>query len=105
LRVEAGETVIVGVNRFADDDETISIPAPNYTALEKAQVKSLKALRKKRDPVTVERALGALREATADPSSKPHLMPLLDDAVRARATVGEISSALAENWGYYRPSL
>ena len=105
LRVEAGETVIVGVNRFVDDDETVSIPAPNYSKLEKAQVKSLKALRKKRDAATLDRALAALREATTDSPSKSHLMPLIVDAVRARATVGEISSALAESWGYYRPSL
>jgi methylmalonyl-CoA mutase N-terminal domain/subunit len=105
LRVEAGETVIVGVNRFADDDETVSIPAPNYSALEKAQVKSLKALRKKRDSSATERALNALREASASLPSKTHIMPLIVDAVRARATVGEISSTLAENWGYYRPSL
>jgi methylmalonyl-CoA mutase, N-terminal domain len=105
LRVEAGETVIVGVNRFADEDGTVSIPAPNYSALEKAQVKSVKALRKKRDAPTVERALAALREATTDSPSKSHLMPLIVDAVRARATVGEISSTLAESWGYYRPSL
>jgi len=105
LRVEAGETVIVGVNRFADEDDTVSIPAPNYSALEKAQVKSLKAVRKKRNSSATERALTALREASAVYPSKAHLMPLIVDAVRARATVGEISSALAENWGYYRPSL
>jgi methylmalonyl-CoA mutase, N-terminal domain len=104
LRVEAGETVIVGVNRFSDDAETISIPAPNYSALEKAQVKSLKALRKKRDSSAADRALSALRDATAKFPSKTHLMPLIVDAVRARATVGEISSTLAENWGYHRPS-
>ena len=93
------------MNRFADEDETVSIPAPNYSALEKAQVKSLKALRKKRDSIATERTLGALRDASATFPSGIHIMPLIVDAVRARATVGEISSALAENWGYYRPSL
>jgi methylmalonyl-CoA mutase N-terminal domain/subunit len=95
----------VGVNRFADADETVSVPAPNYSALEKAQVKSLKALRKKRESSSTERALAALREASAGSPFKSHLMPLIVDAVRARATVGEIASTLAENWGYYRPSL
>ena len=105
LRVEAGETVIVGVNRFADQEGPTSIPAPDYSALEKAQVKSVKAVRKKRDASQVNRALGALKEASAASSTDKHLMPLVIDAVRARATVGEISGALAENWGYFRPSL
>jgi methylmalonyl-CoA mutase N-terminal domain/subunit len=105
LRVEAGETVIVGVNRFADQDGPLSIPAPDYSKLEKAQVKSVKAVRKKRDRVRVERALDALRVASGPTSTDKHLMPLIIDAVRARATVGEISASLAENWGYFRPSV
>ena len=104
LRVEAGETVIVGVNRFADQEGSPSIPAPDYSALEKAQVKSVKAVRKKRDASQVNRALGALKDASAASPPGKHLMPLIIDAVRARATVGEISGALAENWGYFRPS-
>jgi methylmalonyl-CoA mutase N-terminal domain/subunit len=105
LRVEAGETVIVGVNRFADQEGPLSIPAPDYSALEKAQVKSVKAVRKKRDALKAKAALGALQEASAASSTDKRLMPLIVDAVRARATVGEISAALAENWGLYRPSL
>jgi methylmalonyl-CoA mutase, N-terminal domain len=105
LRVEAGETVIVGVNRFADEEGPLSIPAPDYSALEKAQVKSVKAVRKKRDASGVKQAIAALREASALPATETHLMPLIVDAVRARATVGEISSTLADNWGYFRPSL
>jgi len=104
LRVEAGETVIVGVNRFADQEGSPSIPAPDYSALERAQVKSVKAVRKKRDASQVSRALGALKDASAASPPDKHLMPLVIDAVRARATVGEISGALAENWGYFRPS-
>jgi methylmalonyl-CoA mutase N-terminal domain/subunit len=105
LRVEAGETVIVGVNRFADDDGPLSIPAPDYSALEGEQVQSVKRLRKKRDASTVDRALGALRDASKPASARPQLMPLIVDAVRARATVGEISETLAANWGLYRPQL
>ncbi len=105
LRVEAGETVIVGVNRFADDEGPPSIPAPDYSALEKEQVESVKKVRKKRDAAEVKRALASLRDASAIASARPHLMPLIVDAVRARATVGEISETLAANWGLYRPSL
>jgi methylmalonyl-CoA mutase N-terminal domain/subunit len=105
LRVEAGETVIVGVNRFADDEGPLSIPAPDYSALEKEQVEGVKTVRKKRDAAKLKRALGALRDASATTSTDLHLMPLIVDAVRARATVGEISETLAANWGLYRPSL
>jgi methylmalonyl-CoA mutase N-terminal domain/subunit len=105
LRVEAGETVIVGVNRFADDEGPPAIPAPDYSALEKEQVKSLKKVRKTRDAAKVKRALAALRDASATVSTELRLMPLIVDAVRARATVGEISETLAANWGLYRPSL
>ena len=105
LRVEAGETVIVGVNKFVDDAAPPDIPAPDYSKLEKAQVKTVKALRKKRDEKSVTKALSELRTASRDPSNPLHLMPLIIDAVRARGTVGEIAATLAENWGYYRPTM
>ena len=104
MRVEAGETVIVGVNRFTDADEPGDVPAPNYAALEKAQVKSVKALREKRDASAVARTLKALGDASVPTTPQPHVMPLIIDAVRARATVGEIAETLAGSWGYYRPS-
>jgi len=104
LRVEAGETVIVGVNKFTESEAPQVMPAPDYSALEKAQVKGVKALRKKRDSTTVKRALEALRDASVVTTGQLHLMPLIIDAVRARATVGEIADTLAGNWGHYRPA-
>ena len=104
MRVEAGETVIVGVNRFAEAAEPQVVPAPDYSALEREQVKSVRELREKRDASAVSRALTALRDASAAKPSQLHLMPLIIDAVRARATVGEIAETLAANWGYYRPA-
>ncbi|MGH7605646.1 MAG: acyl-CoA mutase large subunit family protein [Gemmatimonadaceae bacterium] len=105
LRVEAGENVIVGVNRFADDSEVLSVQAPDYSALEKAQVKSVAALKRARDTSATARSLGALQDAASGSPEQTHLMPMIVEAVRSRATVGEISAALAESWGYYRPSL
>jgi methylmalonyl-CoA mutase, N-terminal domain len=105
LRVEAGETVIVGVNRFADDEGPLSIPSPDYSGLEKSQVKSVKLVRKKRNGENVKHALTSLRDASASIPLQKQLMPLIIDAVRARATVGEISETFAANWGYYRPSM
>jgi methylmalonyl-CoA mutase N-terminal domain/subunit len=104
LRVEAGETVIVGVNRFAEAEDARVVPAPDYSGLEKAQIRSLKELRKKRDANAVSHALSALRDASVLNAGQLHLMPLIIDAVRARATVGEIAETLATSWGYHRPA-
>ena len=110
LRVERGETVLVGVNRFADEAEPPVIPAPDYSALEREQRSRVAAVRAARDSEVVERTLGALRDA-APAYAEGHpaagsapLMPLIIDAVRARATVGEISDALAGVWGVHRPA-
>jgi methylmalonyl-CoA mutase N-terminal domain/subunit len=107
MRVEAGETVIVGVNRFTDGEEPPIIPAPDFSALEREQVARLAHVRATRDGVAVERALAAIRAAAAGylpgASSRTPLMPLIIDAVRARASVGEISDTLAAAWGHYVP--
>jgi methylmalonyl-CoA mutase N-terminal domain/subunit len=102
LRVEAGETVIVGVNRFTDSEGPLSIPAPDYSALEKEQTASLGKLRSKRNANDVKRSLAALAAGAARPAKETKLMPLIIDAVRARSTVGEISAELASAWGFYR---
>jgi len=108
LRVESGETVIVGVNRFGDGQEPPVIPAPDFSALERDQVARLAAVKAARDGTAVGLALGALADAArayADEGAagRPALMPLIIDAVRARASVGEISDALERSWGHYRP--
>jgi methylmalonyl-CoA mutase N-terminal domain/subunit len=108
MRVERGETVIVGVNRFSDGKEPPSILAPDYSALERGQVERVRAVRAKRDSSAVQRALATLRDAShsylSDTAERPSLMPLIIDAVRARATVGEIGDALRSSWGEYRPA-
>jgi methylmalonyl-CoA mutase N-terminal domain/subunit len=110
LRVERGDTVIVGVNKFADSAEPPVIPSPDYSALERDQVGRLAAVRAARDGAAVESALKALTVSAAgyveeDATSRPHLMPLIIDAVRGRASVGEISDALSGVWGTYRPGV
>jgi methylmalonyl-CoA mutase N-terminal domain/subunit len=107
LRVERGETVVVGVNKFADGEDPPIIPTPDFSALERDQVSRLAAVRAGRDGAAVERALATLREAAAPYATaggeRPPLMPLIVDAVRLRASVGEISDTLATVWGKYRP--
>jgi methylmalonyl-CoA mutase N-terminal domain/subunit len=107
LAVERGSRVIVGVNKFADGVEPPIIPAPDFRALEKGQVERLAAMKAKRDKGAVAKALAAMTAvapayAKAGAKREP-LMPLIIDAVRARATVGEISDALRGVWGEYRP--
>jgi methylmalonyl-CoA mutase N-terminal domain/subunit len=108
LRVERGESVIVGVNRFADGSEVPVVPAPDYSALERDQVARLAETRARRDAGRVAQALDTLGAAAdhyarADSAGRAPLMPLIVEAVRARASVGEISDALRERWGTYRP--
>jgi len=106
LRVESGDSVIVGVNKFADATEPPIIPTPDYSTLERTQVRSLTSVRASRDSVGVTDKLATLAEAAGSAnttSSPPHLMPLIIAAARARATVGEISDTFASKWGTYRP--
>ena len=102
LRVEAGETVIVGVNRFVQPEYRPSDSGPDYTALEKAQTAMLAEVRRSRDAAEVERALARLVDAARQPPRAVKMMPTIIEAVRARATVGEISDRLATAWGFYR---
>jgi methylmalonyl-CoA mutase N-terminal domain/subunit len=110
LRVEAGETVIVGVNKFTDAKEPPVIPSPDYSALERGQVERLRAVRESRDARVVTDALAALRAAAreyavarAGDASRAPLMELIIAAVRGRASVGEIADALRAEWGVYQP--
>ncbi|GAC1696032.1 MAG: methylmalonyl-CoA mutase family protein [Gemmatimonadaceae bacterium] len=106
LRVESGESVVVGVNRFTEGGETLAPPAPDFSALEREQVTRLRAVRAGRDSRGAESALASLRERapaySESGSTRAPLMPLVVDAVRARCTVGEIAAALATVWGFYR---
>jgi methylmalonyl-CoA mutase N-terminal domain/subunit len=108
MRVERGDTVIVGVNRFADGQEPPSIPTPDYSALEHGQVQRVRAVRATRDAAAVRRSIASLRDAShgyeLPAGRREPLMPLIIDAVRARATVGEIADALRDSWNEYRPA-
>jgi methylmalonyl-CoA mutase N-terminal domain/subunit len=106
LRVEKGSAVIVGVNKYADNEEPPSIATPDFTALERDQVDRLRAVRAKRDARRAEETVRALRNACktfVGGDKRTHLMELIVDAVRARASVGEIADALRSEWGAYQP--
>ncbi len=100
-RQEAGTQVVVGVNRFTDDERPPVIAMPNFAELAGRQRARLVAVRAARDAARVATALAAVRAAAG--TTEP-LMPTILDAVRVRATLGEISDALRGVWGTYRPA-
>ncbi len=108
MRVESGATVVVGVNRFADDSSPLEIASPDYGSLEADQVSALKETKQKRDNGAVHSALDALTKSASgllrDDGTRSLIMEPIIDAVRARATVGEISSALQSSFGSHDPS-
>ncbi len=105
LRVESHETIVVGVNAFTDEEPPLSIPAPDFRALEQDQLGRLTKTKAARDKGAVSASLSALGAASAsgDAETSARLMPLIIDAARARATLGEIADTLATAWGMYRP--
>jgi methylmalonyl-CoA mutase len=100
-RIDSGADVIVGVNRYrlAQEDSLESREVDNH-AVRENQVARLQALRAKRDAAKVRAALDALT-ACAE-SGQANLLDLSIQAVRLRATVGEISDALEKIWGRHR---
>jgi methylmalonyl-CoA mutase, N-terminal domain len=114
LAVESGRNVLVGVNKFADGEEPPIIPAPNFAELERGQRERLAVVKAARDAAAVARTLQAIRDAAPAYAASggagaktgqrlTPLMPLIVDAAKARATVGEISDVLRDCWGEYRP--
>jgi len=73
---------------------------PNFAELAERQRARLDTVRARRDAARVASALGAVRAGAG--AAEP-LMPAIVDAVRSRATLGEISDALRSVWGSYRP--
>ncbi len=97
--IEKKENIIVGVNEFTDQDNTKIGILKVDPEIEKAQVERLHDVRKNRDNTRVEQMLKRLKQAAG---SKENLMPYIYDAVKAYASVGEISGTLKEVFGEYR---
>ena len=96
--LEARERIVVGVNDFvAEDEPPVGILYIDESAGE-TQLAKLAALRSRRDNRRVEQALEALRSGA---NGTANTMPLLLDAVRAYATIGEMCDALRAVWGEY----
>ncbi|HEV7172868.1 acyl-CoA mutase large subunit family protein [Pedococcus sp.] len=100
LEIDHGERTVVGVNRFALDEEEPYEPLRVDPQIEHDQRERLAALRAERDNDAVERALEDIREAAR---GTDNLLYPMKEALRLRATGGEISHALRDVWGLYVP--
>ncbi len=97
-RIDSGRQPVIGVNRYRPDaDEPIEVLKVDNSSVRAQQIEKLRRLRDERDPFAVEAALTALTKAAEDPSE--NLLALAINAVRAKATVGEVSDALEKVYG------
>ncbi len=100
-RIDRGEEVVVGVNKYQPKEETpIEILDVDNAKVRESQIARLNHIKATRDAAKVAAALAALAEAGA--SGTGNLLELAVDATRARATVGEISDALEKSFTRHR---
>ncbi len=102
-RIDRGEDVIVGVNRFKLKDEPpVEVRDIDNAAVREAQIARLKKMRAERDQSRCDAALSALSDGARGDAN---LLALAVDAARARATVGEISAAMEKVFGRHRAEI
>ncbi|PZS26536.1 MAG: methylmalonyl-CoA mutase [Pseudonocardiales bacterium] len=101
LSIDEGSRVIVGVNRFVVDDDERYQPLRVDPTLEAAQRERLATLRAERDAGAVEEALAEVRKAA---EGTDNVLYPMKEALRARATVGEVCDTLRGVWGVYQPT-
>ncbi|TXH24578.1 MAG: methylmalonyl-CoA mutase, partial [Cyclobacteriaceae bacterium] len=103
-RIDSGEEIIVGVNRFQSnalpDFEILEV---DNTAVRQEQIEKLKTLKAERNPQSVQAALNNLQQAAA--SGNGNLLELAIVAARHRATLGEISTAMEKSFGRYTATI
>ena len=100
-RVEAKDQVVVGVNAFKSEEPPVPVMKVD-PALELAQVERVRALRRDRNGAAAQAAVDAVRRAAR---GTENLMPFIVDAVKAEATLGEISDAMRDVFGEYRETV
>jgi len=99
-RIDRGEDVIVGVNKYrVDSNDAVDVLEIDNEQVREAQLKRLASVRVNRDQSSVDEILAQLTQAAA--SGEGNLLELAIEATRRRATVGEISDALEKEYGRY----
>ncbi len=99
--IDAGSRVLVGVNKFAADSEPEPKITPNDPNLEKRQIARLASFKAKRNTADVA---ARLEDVKAAAQGSANLLYPMKEALRSHATLGEVSDALREVFGLYRPS-
>ncbi|HHW43006.1 methylmalonyl-CoA mutase [Desulfofundulus thermobenzoicus] len=102
MDIESGQKVVIGVNKFQMEEEKPKGLLKVDPAVAEHQTARLRDLRASRDNQKVKQVLDALRDAA---STSENLMPLIIDAVKAYATLGEICDSLREVFGEYRQQI
>lgn len=103
-RIDSGQDIIVGVNKYQTDDRSnVEILEVDNTMVRTEQVERLQQVRTQRDSKQVADALNALIKAAA--TNSKNLLEYAIPAARARATLGEISSALESVFGRYKATI
>jgi methylmalonyl-CoA mutase N-terminal domain/subunit len=97
--VDDGQRIVVGVNKFTVEEETQFDYLRVNPEAEMEQIKQIEKVRKNRDEKKVKNALDALRSAA---TGDANLMPLMIEAVRLYATLGEICEVLRDVFGEYK---
>jgi methylmalonyl-CoA mutase len=100
-RIDSGEDIIVGVNKYRLDQEAdLEVRDIDNSAVRDAQIRRLESIRASRDAARVEAALARLTQLAE--SGEGNVLEAAVEAARARATVGEISKAMEDVWGRHR---
>jgi methylmalonyl-CoA mutase N-terminal domain/subunit len=99
-QIDSGQRVVVGLNRFTSSDDEPYEPLRVDPAIEAEQGERLARLRADRDQAAVDHALTGLQAAAR---GTDNVLYPMREALRARATVGEVCHALREVWGTYVP--
>ena len=98
--VDSGERKIIGVNAFTSEQEEPYEPLRVDPAIEQEQADRLAELRNRRNSAEVGRRLDDVKRAA---STDGNLLYPLRSALQALATIGEVSDALRDVWGVYKP--
>jgi methylmalonyl-CoA mutase N-terminal domain/subunit len=100
--VDEGKRIIVGVNKFVEQEAKVPEILRIDTELERKQVARLKEFKARRDNAKVEHMISKLEEAA---EGDENLMPYIIESVKARVTLGEISNAFRRVFGVYQPKI
>src|SRR5262249_4492340 len=103
-RIDAGQQAVIGVNKYRPEREAaVDLLKVDNAAVRQLQIDKLGRLKRERDPTAVAETLAALKRTAG--GGHGNLLALAVDAARAKATVGEISSALEQVFGRHRAEI